>query len=133
MKPVMQTRFSAKDGSVKGNCFTACVASLLELTMEEMPDLNADKLQDGSWIHPFWELITNHGLEYYGTGTPNRHGSVKDYHGVDGYVIVCGKSPREWVKAGHAVVYLNGDLIHDPHPSGEGLVEVESWLLIEKE
>ena len=52
-KPVFQTRFSSKDGLEHGNCFTACVASLLGLSIPETPDLNAPELQDGSWIHPF--------------------------------------------------------------------------------
>ena len=35
MKPVMQTQFN-----LQGNCLSACIASLLELTIEEVPNFH---------------------------------------------------------------------------------------------
>lgn len=130
-KPVFQTRFSSKDGLEHGNCFTACVASLLGLSIPETPDLNAPELQDGSWIHPFLDILQEHGLTFVGTATESRHGPLRDYKGLDGLVIVNGPSPRTWVKNGHAVIYKHGKLFHDPHPSNAGLLGVDNWLMIE--
>lgn len=36
--------------------------------------------------------------------------------------IVSGKSPRG---ISHVVIYINGKMIHDPHPSGAGVFETE--------
>lgn len=35
MKPAMQTKF----GEYEGDCFAACIASLFELPIEDVPDL----------------------------------------------------------------------------------------------
>jgi hypothetical protein len=46
-----------------------------------------------------------------------------------GYHIACGKSPR--LKHQHAVVALDGKIVHDPHPTRAGLDgEIASWILL---
>ena len=40
----------------------------------------------------------------------------------DAYVIVAGMGPRG---RQHATIWRDGQLVHDPHPSGTGLVSVE--------
>jgi len=42
-----------------------------------------------------------------------------------GYSLVSGKSPRG--DFAHVVIYKNGKLFHDPHPSGTGVETVEDW------
>ena len=131
MIPVMQTRFSNEEGTEHGNCFTACVASLLEVPIESVPDFSS---MGHRWFPTFYRFLDSHGYEFFGSGTIKSHGikSLEEFKGVDGYVIVGGKSPRTYVKRGHAVIYKNGKLVHDPHPSGEGLLEVEDWYFIER-
>lgn len=47
--------------------------------------------------------------------------------------IVSGLSPRDVT---HVVIYMNGQMIHDPHPSGSGVRETEkdkfSYSYLEK-
>lgn len=45
-----------------------------------------------------------------------------------GYAIAGGPSPRH--RDGHAVVVLDGRMVHDPHPSRAGLEEVENYEVL---
>lgn len=105
MKPVDQTVF----GYPNGNCFAACVASLLELPIEEMPSI------EGKGFYVVWEKwLAERGLAI--ADIPAGSGSW-----IPGLSIVTGKSPRGGVTASgkptlHAVVARDMKLIHDPHP-----------------
>jgi hypothetical protein len=141
MKPIKQTRLSNPEGTVHGNCFTACVAALLDMEVDQVPDMQEG---DGKWFDPFWETITAHGLKFEGHRNRFRHNAdgslaaedpgffeeLANYPGVDGYVIVAGPSLREYVTRGHSVIYRYGKLAHDPHPSGAGLKDVTDFYLI---
>ena len=44
------------------------------------------------------------------------------------WIVATGPSPRgteEWHR--HAVVWRNGNIIHDPHPSGAGLSTIDMY------
>ena len=101
MRAVDQTTY----GSADGNCFSACVASILEIPLEEVP-----RFMRVSW--PFLRWLAGRGL------------SASLYKRVDyippGYSIATGPSMRFAGKM-HACVALDGIVIHDPHPSREGL------------
>ena len=50
---------------------------------------------------------------------------------VPGYFLVCGESPRGVL---HEVVYLDGKMIHDPHPSNAGITTVKDvFVLVPKD
>jgi hypothetical protein len=134
MKPIIQTKISTPDGSVSGNCFRACLASILEIDIDSIP---AFEDMGTSWHEPFWKFLREQNLDFEGTGyfkNPNYDGmeKLKAYEGIDGFIIVNGKSPRAWVTRGHSVVYKNGEMIHDPHPSSDGLTELESFYMIRR-
>lgn len=105
MKPVMQTAF----GYPNGNCFAACVASLLELSIEEMPGIEGKRFED------VWdEWLSTRGLTY--VDVPAGTGAF-----VRGYCIATGKSPRGGVTQSgrpvlHAVIAKDMQLVYDPHP-----------------
>ena len=133
MNPIIQTKLSTRDGSVRGNCFRACLASILEIDIDSIP---AFEDMGSEWHKPFFDFLRQHDLEFHGTGRFNSEFHVDlfpKYEGIDGYVIVGGKSPREWVTRGHAVLYRNGELAHDPHPEGGGLTELECYYMITKQ
>jgi len=125
MIPIKQTKISTHDGSVTGNCFAACVASLLEIPFDEVPQFELDK----NWFPPFRQFLLKNGYEYMGHGKPE---DLNEYEGLDGYVIVHGDSPRLYVKTGHAVIYRHGILVHDPHPSNDGVLNVQGFYMIER-
>ena len=110
MRPVEQTILAPPEG----NCFAACVASILEVGIDDVPNY-----VDGLWFHR-WQnwLARQHGLVLFSQESnllrpppPGRH------------VIVGVESPRFAGKM-HAVVGLDGAIVWDPHPDPEQLLKL---------
>lgn len=134
MTPVKQTRFSDPSKGIHGNCMTACFASLFDLPLEKVPDFITIEKEGKDWIQVMLDFIWDQGCEFNGRGF-SEHISMPEYnHGIDGYVIVGGPSPRGKVIApsGHAVIYKDGKPFFDPHPSNDFLLEVEDFYIIER-
>jgi hypothetical protein len=125
MKPIDQDAFGIPDG----NCFTACVACLLQVELDDVRDLEEihregarafeDEEEDENQV-AHWHAV----LERYNDRLAERYGVRIAYLEPEaaeaplGYSIASGHSPRgEW---GHCVVAFNGKIIHDPHPSRDG-------------
>lgn len=111
MKPVDQTTF----GHPGGNCFSACVASLLEKPIDTVPYFMADP---DTWGQKFEEWLALRGFyPIYaldnGEWTPA------------GLCILGGQSSR----GSHACVGRGRILLHDPHPSREGLITLEDFTM----
>jgi len=123
MKPTMQTMFFDKDGT--GNCFEACIASILEMELSEVPMFHGE-----NWFSKFYDWLISKGFEYNGTINPS---DIFNYKiGIDGYFIVAGESPRgNHIRGGHAVIYKSGKLVHDPHPDNTGIVDIKYGMAIE--
>lgn len=119
---VMQTRFGPK----AGNCFSACLATLLGIGIDEVPEEDLTWMegipsfeQVNAWVRPM-------GLAYFEVLWDDR--SFVPLDGVLGIAI--GPGPRG---CNHAVVvqvrkdeitcYLH--FLHDPHPSGKYLISVD--------
>lgn len=100
MKPVDQTTF----GMPGGNCWSACVASLLDLSIEEVPYFLDD------WPRAFDEWALARG--FYTLTTDCDHFTPPGLH------ILGGQSPRD---ISHAVVAHGDRIVHDPHPGRGGL------------
>ena len=114
MKPVLQTRFGAE-----GNCTQACIASILEISIEGIPHVTAEEDRNGWIILERW-LEREHALALV-------HFPKGFMRGVQpiGFHLIGGTSPRGLP---HAVVGYEGRIVHDPHPDGGGLVEIEGAL-----
>lgn len=120
MKPVMQTVTG-----LRGNCLSACIASLMEISIEEVPNFHEGighkvPQDDPEGVKIFWKNVMNF---LYANGYSLVHldaseGSETLTH-LKGYYLVGGESPRGYQ---HAVIYHNGKLAHDPHPEGGGVV-----------
>ena len=124
---VDQTTF----GYGRGNCWSACIASLLGLPVEDVPNFCSDEHvgQHGNWL-----LATQKWLAELGFGcllldlTILPDGCIP--HHLSGWVIASGRSSR-WTEdepLDHCVVCrvsrdAKGELwwewAHDPHPSRE--------------
>lgn len=120
MIPVMQTRF----GYPHGNCWEACLASLLGVPIEKIPDGRPDgeratyrELSD--FLMERRQAIV--GLSFLGTGqvaAPPRH-----------YYMLSGTTESG---LGHAVIALDGVIVHNPNPDPEArLVSISGaeWLV----
>ena len=115
MKPVLQTVCDAE----RGNCLSACLASILELALEEVPNFA------GARPGMFW-IQVNHWLQKRGL----RALIVLPKHVVmdaGALYIANGVSPRG---VRHSVVCEDGRMIHDPHPEGGGVVDVTEFVYL---
>lgn len=122
MRPIDQTRFGDPDG----NCLSACLASLLELPLDEVPHFTGE-----GWRHRLDEWLAARG-QWVLAFAPPEPSSLDDAAAwldaaVRGYAIVSGRSPRGLL---HATVWRGGELVHDPHPSRAGLLGVQDVLVL---
>lgn len=120
MTQVSQSVLYAKDGIGNGNCFAACLASLLDLPLwmvppfEQMFGRDDWRIRVGEWLRRM------HGIEMIRT-----EGHEPDK--LPEFYIANGPSPRGVY---HSVIYRNGRLAHDPHYSDAGIGAVEwTWHL----
>lgn len=126
MIPVYQTRTVANDGT--GNCFNACVASILEMPLRDvcsvLPDFDGDYW--GEWNR--WLATLGLQINY----VPLDQGPPK------GFAIASGFGGRTYPeghkKAGrpilHAAVVFNGELAHDPFPCAKQFGDIRYYWTI---
>lgn len=131
---VMQTRFGGPKDALEdqGNCFAACVATLFNKSLESVEHytdgIETVKRMESRW----WEYFVRWSIEELGyiplylswgeKASPEMYAWGKP--GM--FYIACGPSPRGLA---HSVVYCDGELFHDPHPSGLGLESVDSYII----
>ena len=113
MIPVDQEIESFEDG----DCMRACIASLLELPLTTVPNFAENNAAN------FYEFLTDflslYGLKAVDICFADKQGTeaIKDC-----VLIATGVSPRALNDdQKHAVIWLNGKILHDPHPSKAGL------------
>lgn len=109
MKQVKQTSFGTQPTLPDvGNCLAACVASILELPISQVPNFSftpngedwyEDKLLTWLKTRGFTALFVKYDPELGRLGC---------------YCVASGKSPRG--DHLHAVVYKDGKVVWDPHP-----------------
>ena len=92
----------------EGDCFRACVASLLDLPLEDVPHFATFGVE-GGWLLECRRWLKERGLTIIFTDEPPPAGCL---------AIASGPTPRG---AEHAVVVRGQELVHDPHPSRAGL------------
>lgn len=121
MIKVDQTTF----GMPGGNCFSACVASLLELPTSDVPYFMGNTEKEGEeWFGRFEKWIKPHG--FYPVIFELLDGNKWRPSGLH---ILSGKSPRGDFP--HSVI-ADGEenIIHDPHPSRDGILSRDDVVLL---
>ena len=121
MKPVNQTILDFEHG----NCMQACVASILELPLEDVPN----------FMHYGRDEFNFHLEKFCLSLDLTMIDAVFEDDGLDlikhCYTIASGRSPRateDWHR--HAVIWRNGCMVHDPHPMNNGLAgDPETYAL----
>jgi hypothetical protein len=96
MIPIDQTIYGPE-----GNCFQACIASILEVPLDDVPECLGGRYDQRllDWLH-------SKGLGLVLKPTAGGW--------LTGYCILTAKSPR--TEGNHAVVIKDGEVVHDPHP-----------------
>lgn len=128
MIPVYQDIFykEHEDGTTtRGNCYVACIASILEFPLYAVPQF---QLLYGK---SNWRVHLHHWLSYYDKEL-NEYHQEPGYGGTenDKYYIVSGRSPRYNNQINHSCIWYRGQVVHDPHPEGGGVVKPYKWALI---
>lgn len=107
------------DQRTETDCLRACIASILSLSYEEVPDFEPGQDQSArldAWLAERSMYRAVLSAWSWGSWVPG------------GYHIMAG--PAVGGALCHAVVGYRGEMVHDPHPSRLGLAEVETWTLI---
>ena len=105
MIPVDQTTF----GEDNGNCYSACIASILELDIKDVPTF----CKHSDWMHKANRFVLDHGFALIMFSPV-----IDEAKDIPAYSVVGGKTKRGCM---HAVVYLDGEMVHDPHPDKAGI------------
>lgn len=136
MKKVMQTKTG-----LGGNCEGATIATLLGLELSEIPDFwegcdieTPASLENGQiYQQNLNNFLAKLGYKMLNLGVPRNPSKEEQQWVIDiskhlGIKhIVAGESPRGYM---HSVIYENGELWHDPHPEGGGVMPCQLCLLI---
>jgi len=109
MKPVYQTRFGGEYAlpEERGNCAQACIASILELNLEDSFDIS--QYGDGDFYDELTTWLNKKG--YHMICFPYLDINNKPLK-MPGYYIVGGTQKASGIK--HVEVAFNGEIIHDP-------------------
>jgi hypothetical protein len=124
MTPQRQTVFVATNEKGRGNCMSACIASILNLPIEEVIDTASDEVRDGGFWEPIYQWLQSRGFKALSVAPNSPLLNNK-------YSIGIGTSPRG--KFNHSVVCKNGRMVFDPHPSDDGVVRMISHEVIFKQ
>lgn len=126
MKPVKQTDITF----VSGNCFSACIASILEMRITDVPTFVVEK----DWWRATNAWLAGRGLTF----VDFKYDDIGNVCGPlfnEVFCILSGPSPRDKTKQ-HSVVgvierdpgserMVRGRMIFDPHPSNDGILSVD--------
>jgi hypothetical protein len=121
--PLLQTILGTDDPTqMPGNCLQAALASLLDLPLDDVPHFVGDDWATNGeryWSAEWYRWCERRGLSL----AHGRQPAPGEYY------LAAGSSPRG-VDRSHIAVYRDGQLVHDPHPDGTGLVEVRTvWTV----
>jgi hypothetical protein len=153
MIPVIQTKVVVKNSKqevvVRGNCYAAAIASILELPISEVPNVETLFHIDGAYwaevMHTFlnsngWELLTDNRYRCF---HPDLYSTMESPVEVDfddwidqlkdelrdKFYLVSGNSTRGIM---HITIWQNGKMVHDPHPTRDGIIDLIYFETLEK-
>ena len=119
MTPVFQSKLYLSDGIGNGDCYAACLASLLDLPLWMVPPFdqmfgrgNGEwRERSEEWLQRMFrkKLVRTEGHPVQSLPLPE-------------FYIANGMAARGVY---HSTIWTKGRMVHDPHPSGSGLKEVE--------
>lgn len=116
MTPTRQTIFVKDHPKGRGNCQSAAMASVLDLPLNEVIDTTSDEVREAGFWPPIHDWLKVRGLKMV-------HVEPDDPCLLGRYSIGVGPSPRG--PFFHAIVCKNGRMVFDPHPSDDGVLQIE--------
>lgn len=120
-----QTKLHNPEKGIRGNCMMTSYACYFNLDVNQVPNIEDlfDCQPEGFWFEvlELWLREYHHKEERY-------HEQDPYLNGYSDYYFASGPSPRGVF---HRVIYKEGKLFHDPHPSGAGILEVRNYITLE--
>ena len=110
MKPVYQTGL---------NCFAACIASILEVSLNDVPDFVG--IHDDYYLDETNAWLEQHGYVMYFVVVTD---DMKVCMGSNQHYILCGQCNG----IGHAVVANLSGVVHDPRVDAENKPPIQPWI-----
>ncbi len=114
MKPVFQTTY----GKPEGNCFPACIASVLEMELEDVPHFC--KLYPRQWPEELNKWLHQFGLGALTVAFQDMDSPIKK-----GWCLAAG--PCGPVGVMHSVVMKDLKMVHNPHEGWGELVAIVDY------
>lgn len=114
-----------------GSCYITTYASYLDLPVEECPQLQVlyGCNHPGNFFEQVMALwLKSFGLKEVFWPAPE---AAEQLAQRDDYYFAIGPSPRG-NNTYHQVIYKNGKLFHDPHPSRDGILSETEFITLEK-
>ena len=123
MIKIYQTKFGGIDAPIgeRGNCWQASVASILEIPLDEVPNIQ-EWDEELHWFDEFRKWLEQYGLGAIGLATGGNI-TIQGYH-----IIECKSTTLESGET-HVVVGLNQEVVHDPNPNAKSLGEVVDYII----
>ena len=133
MKKVMQDKFG-----FGGNCMSATISTLLGIDLREVPSFfegcnmsEPDCPESGAKFRDnLNRFLASRGFTSICLGQPIPHVEwvTEISRSMPGaLLLVGGKSPRGYM---HSVIWKNGELWHDPHPEGGGVIAQDITFIV---
>jgi hypothetical protein len=113
---VTQTKLTNLETGEKGNCFVACIASIMGFPIHAVPEFD-----DTDWAIKYDTWLSAYGKE------------LNHYMNGDiptGFSIACGYTERNGGTVRHACIARDGVVVFDPHPSRVGLLNNDYYIAI---
>lgn len=129
MTPVFQTRRGQG-----GNCFAACVATILDRPIELIdPLIQMDAPEGGEWMQPLHDYLAGEGISIIYIDA-NKDGTIPFHTGHDFYAIAAITTNEGYPHAVVVKVAKEGDenvlrMEHDPEPESSGFKKLNGlWF-----
>lgn len=122
MIPKIQTRLH--NPPIIGNCFASAIASILEMEVEDVIQIQ-EHYEDVGWYALLNRWLAKRGWrvrvisKYMANKLKGKH------------YFVTGLSPN-YPGEYHICIFKNGKMVHDPHPEGRGITTKEEYSILEK-
>ncbi len=130
MKPIFQNIFSSGEDSRRGNCYAACIASVLELELYQVPHLMGEE----DWLGKTNLWLSSRGMGMIMLKLETEEAYIHPL--PPGMMVILGGNTTRHPTRLHAVVgvtKLSGvpwDFVHDPHPDNSFLTKVTDLSII---
>jgi len=119
MTPTKQTVLHDPENGQTGNCFSAVLASLLHVNINDVPVFSGDH-----WRQSLNEWLTKFGLAYIEIKCSPTHFADLNIKGM--HHEMAGNTTRR-ADTLHSVVAVDGVAVFDPHPDDSGLTDLAAY------